>query len=123
MALEAKAYTSTPAKSSGVDTAGFEGCLFLVTVGLWTSGTWDFKLQECDTDTDGGYTDVAAGDQLQNFAEVMSTATDQKTLCASYLGGKRWVRVVGTGASTPSAVFGVVSVLHNARHHAHHPKE
>jgi len=111
--------------SGAIDTQNCESLLLLWDVGVWTSGTFTPKLTECTT-SGGTYTDVDAS-QMEFYvnnakvanaaaAVVSSAATDQVCIAISYVGGlMRFVKFVATGATTPSAIFGVVAVQGDLR--------
>jgi hypothetical protein len=129
--LDPASYTATQT-SAAIDTQGWESLMALVSFGLWTSGTYQVKLTECAT-SGGTYTDVAdlqmeffqadsagkmqrLGLGIANSPIISSTATDQTDVEVSLVGGLlRFVKVVVTGASTPSAVFGVVAIQGHPR--------
>jgi hypothetical protein len=112
--LDPASYTSTQT-SAAIDMQGYESLRVVALVGVWTSGTFDFKLQECDT-VGGTYTDVAAGDVfVSTLAQVSSAANDQIAQAIDYMGTKRFVKMVGTGATTPSAVFGMLAIQGHPR--------
>lgn len=108
--IEWKSYTTT--QTSAAVTCDANMVAILVGVGLWTSGTFDFKLTECAT-SGGTYTDVAAADVDGSVPQVASTATDQADFILRYTGSLGYIKLVATGATSPSAIFGA-SVLKGA---------
>ena len=114
--LAPAAYTSTQTSTSfdrekgvtGDIGAPYEALEIVLDVGAWTSGTFTFSLQ--DSPDNSTFTAVAAANQLGTFTVVSSTGTASKTYHVAYVGTQRYVQVVATGASTPSAVFGIVGV-------------
>src|SRR5580765_5630422 len=121
--LDAAAYTSTQT-SSAIDTQGWESLAVAFVVGVWTSGTFTPKLTECAT-SGGTYTDVDVTQVewwINGVAQgavvpvVSSAATDQVVIVAGYsLGTKRFVKAVATGATTPSAILGMVAIQSHPR--------
>ena len=108
--LEWKAYTTT--QTSAAVTCDTNMVAFLIGLGLWTAGTADFKLTECDT-SGGSYTDVAAADVDGTVPQMASTATDQADFIVRYTGSKGYVKLVATLATSPNMIFGA-SVLKGA---------
>lgn len=94
-----------------VDLQGFEGAMFSVdlgTMGGSSSPTETFKFQESDA-SGSGFADVAVGD-LGSGAQpaAITTANDNTIIKDSYLGAKRYVRIIisavgGTSPSLPCA--------------------
>lgn len=95
------AITSTT-NGSGVDLANFNEGTFVIVAGTRTDGTHTPKLQ--DSADNSTFADCAAAD-LVGTALVAITSNSIQT--QSYIGTKRYVRVVSTvsGAST-GAVYG-----------------
>jgi uncharacterized phiE125 gp8 family phage protein len=93
-------------KGTGVNVAGKESVVLLESGTNLATGTVDVKLQDCATDTDGSYADVASG----AFTQV-TTANDNATYEKQYTGGKAYLRVVCTVANA-TCEFGV-SVVTN----------
>lgn len=95
-----------------VDTKDFGSCAFVLNTGA-IAGAGDFgaKVQESDTTTNGDFTDVAAGDLVGSFeASAVADATDK----VSYIGHKRYVRLVLTKAGGTSIAAGAVAILGHA---------
>lgn len=83
--------------SSAIDMQGVNANLIVVEAGAITDGTFTPKLQESDA-SGSGYSDVAAADQVGTLAAC--TANAQQAV--SYIGSKRYVRVVDTVTGSPS---------------------
>lgn len=94
---------------AGVDLKGFESATIVVSTGiegdtLSNTKKIDFKLQESDDDTT--YTAVSSGiiDASANadgiFLTLASNASTPQITVVGYVGGKRYVRVVGTLTGT-----------------------
>ena len=94
-----------------VDTKGFGSCAFVLNTGaIGGSGDFGAKLQESDA-SGSGYTDVVPGDLTGSFeATAAADATDK----VSYIGHKRYVRLVLTKASGTSIAAGAVAILGHA---------
>lgn len=114
VSLNPAARTAT-ANGTGVDLAGWETSVCLVSVGAWTDGTHTPKLQEsADNST---FTDVAAADLEGSFTAIAGTGQQNAIQVVGYKGSKRYVRVVSTvtGATT-GAVYGAAIVKGRPRH-------
>ena len=94
--------------ASGDIGAPYEALELLIDVGAWTSGTFTFTLQ--DSPDNSTFTAVAAANQLGASPVVSSSGTASTIYRMAYVGTQRYVQVVATGASTPSAVFGILAV-------------
>jgi hypothetical protein len=121
--LDAAAYTATQT-SAALDTQGWESAAIAFVVGVWTSGTFTPSLTESTT-SGGTYTAVDPTQvewwlngvyQGATIPVVSSAATDQTIIVASYVGGtKRFIKGVATGATTPSAVLGIIGIQGHPR--------
>lgn len=105
------AVQSATVNGVAVDTKGFGSCAFVLNTGaIAGSGDFGAKLQESDA-SGSGYTDVAPGDLTGSFeASAAADATDK----VSYIGHKRYVRLVLTKASGTSIAAGAVAILGHA---------
>lgn len=94
-----------------VDTLGYGSCAFVLNTGaIVGAGDFGAKVQESDV-SGSGYTDVAAGDLVGSFdATAAADATDK----VSYIGHKRYARLVLTKTGGTSIAAGAVAVLGNA---------
>jgi len=115
----------TEGKGVGVDLQGYEGALVVFNIGqsgdtLSGSVYITLKIQHCDTDTDGSYEDVAAGDyQGSNQGLVIDAAAEDEVVKAiGYTGGKRWVRAIVdfTGTHTNGIPIGATVIKGKPRH-------
>ncbi|WP_377847224.1 hypothetical protein [Bosea sp. UC22_33] len=94
-----------------VDTKGFGSCAVILNTGaIVGAGDFGAKLQESDV-SGSGYTDVTAGDQVGSFA---ATAVADASTKVSYIGFKRYVRLVLTKAGGTSIAAGAVAILDHA---------
>lgn len=94
-----------------VDTKGFGSCAFVLNTGaIVGAGDFGAKLQESDA-SGSGYTDVAATDQVGTFA---ATASADSAAKVSYVGNKRYARLVLTKAGGTSIAAGAVAILDHA---------
>ena len=114
-----KTVTATETPSSGVDVRDYGAALVLATVGAITNianspvPSWTLKLQESDDDstfTDVAAADVALADHNNDgsitsgvFATIDAADEDDQCYSCSYIGTKRYIRVVATAADTPGA--------------------
>jgi hypothetical protein len=114
--LAPASYTSTQTSTSfdrekgisGDKGAPYEALEFLIDVGAWTSGTFTFTLQ--DSPDNSTFTAVTAANEIGTFTVVSSAGTASTIYRMAYVGTQRYVQVVATGATTPSAVFGIIAV-------------
>lgn len=91
---------------AGVDLQGYNGCTFFFCSGAITDGTVACKLQEADDSGFSGAADVAGADvvggtNLQSFAATDDNVVKELT----YIGKKRYVRGVMTGAGQTTGGF------------------
>ena len=99
--------------SIGVDTTGYDSLVLLFIAGaIVAAGLVTLKLEECDTDTDSSYTDVAAADMDWGGATALAAApvltnTVQRV---GYKGSKKWVRATITYVSGTSVQVAVVAI-------------
>jgi uncharacterized phiE125 gp8 family phage protein len=93
-------------KGTGVNVAGKEAVVTLVSGKNLTNGTVNVKIQESDTNSDAAYTDWATG----AFTQV-TTDNDKSTYEKAYTGTKTYIRAVATVANA-TCDFGV-NVLTN----------
>lgn len=94
-----------------IDTKAFGSCAFVLNTGaIVGAGDFGAKLQESDV-SGSGYADVAAGDQVGSFAATAVADTSAKV---SYIGFKRYVRIVLTKAGGTSIAAGAVAILDHA---------
>ena len=98
-------------KGSTIDTQGFGSALMVVNTGaIDTAGTYDIKMQESDTTTDGDFTDVAAANLIGSLPTALAASSVYRQ---GYIGKKRYVRAVITKQSGTSIAAGAVFVLGN----------
>ncbi len=111
LALSPAVQTAT-IKGNTIDTNGFESVAFIVNTGaIASAGDFGLKLQESDTTTDGDFTDVDADDLV---GTLPATATADGSFKQSYIGHKRYVRLVATKNGGTSVAIGAVAVLGGA---------
>ena len=107
-------------KSSGVDNAGYNSLLFLIDVGVITDGTYTTHIQECATDDDASYTDVADGDMdgPAVLEPAFTSAACSKIHAVAYKGSLRYARVklAVSGSPGTGGTFGIIAVQGHARH-------
>lgn len=100
-------------KGNTIDTQGFGSVAFVVNSGaIASSGNFTAKLQASDTTTDGDFVDVPA--DLLVGAMPASIPADS-SVKQSYIGHKRYVRLVVTKNSGTSVAAGAVAILGHAR--------
>lgn len=93
-------------KGTGVDTLGFGEALIVMLIGVITSGgTYAWKVQESDTDVDGGYADITG-------AALATVDGDDGTLRVGRIklgeGRKRWLRIVATDGTAAVVSAGCI---------------
>ena len=115
------AFTAT-VKSVGVDTAGFGSMFFNLMIGAFAFDGTDkvtITMQHSNTDVDGDYVDVKAGEAynpeggaaLPAVMKVLDEAGDaDKTYNFHYLGSKQFARIVLTEAGTVSTIIAIQAV-------------
>jgi hypothetical protein len=87
--------------------------LFVFLPGAITDGTHTPKLQESDV-SGSGFTDVVAADQIGTLAALAANTVQQ----VSYIGAKRYVRVVVTVSGATTGGFYTAYVVTKARKQA-----
>lgn len=100
-------------KGTAIDLLGFESAALVINSGaIASAGDFTAKMQESDTTDDGDFTDVVAADLV---GTLPASLTADGSFKQSYLGHKRYVRVVVTKNSGTSIAAGAVFVLGHAR--------
>ena len=98
-------------KGGAVDLHGFNQALLVINTGaIASAGDYTAKMQESATVTDADFTDVAAGNLI---GVLPASLTADGSFRQSYIGSKRYVRVVVTKNSGTSIAAGAVFVLGN----------
>ena len=77
-----------------------------------SAGDFTVKVQESPTSTDGDFTDVVAADLAGNT--LPATLAADSSYKVSYIGSKRYARVVATKNGGTSIAAGAVAILGNA---------
>ena len=100
--------TNTTTEGTEVDTAGFEGCEFILSLTAWTTGTFAFSLEDSDTSGSG----YAAVDSDLVFLKDESLGAAGITRIG-YVGHKRYVRlsIVSTDVVTTGATLYGTAIL------------
>jgi hypothetical protein len=98
---------------TGIDLAGAEAALIILSNGAATT-PMTVKIQESDS-LASGYTDVADTDLIGMTGNASGVAQTASTIVkVSYIGAKRFVRVITTAGS--AALFDAVVVRAHLRH-------
>lgn len=91
-------------KGTAVDLRGFDSAMLVINTGaIVSAGDYTAKMQESDTTTDGDFTDVAASGLV---GTLPASLTADGTFKQSYIGTKRYIRVVVTKNSGTSIAVG-----------------
>jgi hypothetical protein len=100
----APAARTASANGTGVDLQNYQANAVFITSGTITDGTHTPKIQ--DSDDNSTFADAAAADVVGSLTALASNTTRE----ASYIGGKRYIRVVATvsGATTGGVYSAVV---------------
>lgn len=95
----------------GVDTRGFDSAMAVLNAGLYTNGSFTFKLMESETNVTSpeSFTAVAAGDLDGAFAVIADAADDNVDIRVGYKGNKRYLRVDVDEPSSPNPATGMVA--------------
>lgn len=95
--------------SAAVDTAGFDGCLFIVPVGAVVSGAvTSLKVQQCDT-SGGSYAD------LTGTAQTIADTDDDKVFYVDvFRPAEQFLKLVVSRATQNATIGGIIAVLYNA---------
>jgi hypothetical protein len=102
-------------KGNAVDLRGFDSAMLVVNTGaIAGSGDYTAKLQHSATTTDADFADVAAADRIGTLPATLEADTSYQQ---SYIGSKRYIRVVVTKNSGTSVAVGVAVVKGNANQH------
>jgi hypothetical protein len=98
--------------SAAIDLLGFNSAAVVINTGaIASSGNFTAKLQESDTTTSGDFTDVAAANLVGTLPAALAAASVYKQ---SYIGTKRYLRLVTTKNSGTSIAVGAVIVKSRA---------
>lgn len=103
--------TNGAQNGTSADLRGYEAAEIVFEVGTVTDGTHAPKIQESDDNS--AWNDVAAGDQLGTLANLAAT-TPQRV---GYIGGKRYVRAVVTGAGTTTGAMYSATITRGHKRH------
>lgn len=96
--------------STAVDTAGYDGCCFIVPLGTIVSGSvTSIKLTQCDT-TGGSYADLTGS----NIA-VLDTEDDGLRYIDIVRPQEQFLKVVVTRTTQNATIGGIVAILYGAR--------
>lgn len=107
--IEPVASITATTTGAAVDTAGYRSATVILHTGVHTDGTFTPTLEESDA-SGSGYATVAAADISSAFATVEST-TDQTIQTRSYLGSKRYLRLVMTETVASTGAFFSATIL------------
>lgn len=95
--------------SSAVDTAGYDGCLFIVPFGaIVTNAVTSIKVQQCDT-SGGSYADLLGTSQT-----VADDSDDKLFYVDVFRPQEQFLKLVVSRATQNATVGGIVAILYNA---------
>ncbi|RWE34997.1 hypothetical protein [Mesorhizobium sp.] len=96
-------------KGNTIDTKGYGSLAFSVVTGaIAAAGDFTVTVQESDTTTDGDFTTVAAANLAGN--NLPATLAADAAYDVSYIGYKRYARVVATKNGGTSVAIGAVAI-------------
>lgn len=105
----APAVQAATIKGNNIDLRDFDSAAIVINTGAVAgSGDYTAKIQESDTTTDGDFTDAVAADLV---GTLPASLTENGSFKQSYVGRKRYIRVVVTKNSGTSVAAGAVAVL------------
>ncbi len=121
------AQISSTTKSNYIDIQGFEAALIAINLGVGANldagDYYTFKVQESDTTTDGDFSNVASADLIGDWdgdgLVIDADDEDEITKLVSYIGAKRYIRIVATETSDTAngtLYVGIIAILSRARH-------
>jgi len=123
LASAAKAKSGSPFVSAAIDLAGFEGCMIVATAGALGTEENTYTISLTDGITNAaadtpaaGYLVGAAVHEYHPSGPAIDTSSTVKL--ASYIGGKRWIKVILTvaGSGTGSGVIGINVIRGKAKY-------
>lgn len=105
---------NTAVNGTGVDLQNHMGNAVLVIAGTITDGTHAFTIQ--DSDDNSTFANAAAADVVGTLTSFTSGTTSGTVREASYIGAKRFIRVVATtSGATSGGLFSAVVVRGRSR--------
>ena len=114
LAFAAKAKSGSPFTSAAIDLNGFEGCMIVATAGALGTEVDTYTVSLTDGATNAAADTPVAGYLLGSIVHQYATTpvaidTSSTVKLASYVGGKRWIKVILTvaGSGTGSGVVGI----------------
>lgn len=98
-----------------IDTLGFEGFEYAISVGTITTGTFSVTLEESDVVTFGGEETVVPAANVVGGSPTWIVTDDDQDRRVGIVGKKRFQRLTLAGASTPVADFAAIAILSKAQ--------
>lgn len=103
------AAAATTITSSAVDTAGYDGVLFIVPLGTIVSGAaTSIKVQQCDT-TGGSYADLTGTSQT-----IADTDDDKLVYVDVFQPKEQFLKLVVSRATQNATIGGIIALRYNA---------
>jgi len=119
-AMHPAEYSATKSDNPIIDLQGYESCVFIVSTGAISAAdgtnTYTFTVEHGDDVALGDATSAAS--YLQGSFAVLNSTTADDVMVSSkvgYVGGKRYVRLVGTEANTFQGFISAVAILGSPR--------
>ena len=112
LASGAKAKSGSPFTSAAIDLNGFEGCMIVATAGALGAQENTYTVSLTDGETNAAADTPVAGYLIGSIVHQVQTSpaidTSSTVKLASYVGGKRWIKVILTvaGGGSGSGVVG-----------------
>lgn len=95
--------------SSAVDTAGYDGVLFIIPLGAIVSGAvTSLKVQQCDT-SGGSYADLTGTNQT-----IADTDDDKVLYVDVFRPVEQFLKVVVSRATQNATIGGIIAIRYNA---------
>jgi len=122
LAFAAKAKSGSPFTSSAIDLNGFEGCSLVFTAGALGTEINTYTLTVTDGATNAAADTPATallGNAVHQYATTPTAIDTSSTVkISSYIGGKRFIKVILTvaGSGTGSGVVGVDVIRGHPKH-------
>lgn len=123
LASAAKAKSGSPFTSAAIDLNGFQGCMIVAAAGALGTEVDTYTVSLTDGATNAAADTPVAGYLIQSIVHQYATTpvgidTSSTVKLASYVGGKRFIKVILTvaGSGTGSGVIGINVIRGKAKY-------